>query len=119
MEKLLLTREHLLLKILEWYADGKNWAPVSQAAPYSTSMESAAGRDKGGAARAALKNNDVGSMLKGACDAYGLHLMELSRRADLAPPRIGAIVRGAVMTDDESERVRAVLDAMIAEGRGV
>jgi hypothetical protein len=109
-----LTKEHLLQTLLAWYGNNSNWAlPPRKAGVALAIRKSVMELDKGRCARTALSEDTVGNLLKAVCDAYGIHLMELGRRAELPDPLTGEIVRGANLRPEVSVRLRQALDEMV------
>ena len=112
-----LTKEYLLRTLLAWYANPSNW----KAPPLGTNggKKFAMELDRGRVARTALLKITVGNLLKATCDAHGIHLMELGRRAELPDPRMGEIVRESDgLGLNESNRLRTTLDEMVKERNG-
>ena len=112
-----LTKEYLFKTLLAWYANPPHWKPPAFGS--NISKKSVMERDGGRAARTALLEITAGNLLKAVCDAYGIPLMELGRRAGLPDPRMGEIVRGSDgLRSNESNWLRKYLDVMIKEQNG-
>jgi len=104
-----LTRESLLHAILSWYADPKTWEQRSDPSPYSSGRSCRATQDSGRVARAAASAESIGGLLTALCDAHGIALTALARRAGLTDSRIGEIARGSDPSPGEAARLSGAL----------
>lgn len=113
MKDVELTREGLLNAILSWYADPGTWEQRSDPSPYSSGRSCRATQDSGRVARAAVSARGIGGLLTALCDAHGIALTALARRAGLTDFRIGEIARGSDPSQDEAVRLSSALAEVV------
>lgn len=77
-------RSSVLISILTWYSRPETWRSVQVSSPYSSNSISPGVRDAGAVARRAVEARHNGELLSAACDAWGLSILEVARRAGIS-----------------------------------
>lgn len=111
--------EALTRAVLQWYANPRSWAPALTRGPYSSGTAAAAVSDAGAVARKVLEAKSDGQLFAAACDAWGLSVTEVGRRAGMDDVEISRFASGlSTLRSPHAEAVLGELQRSIAERLG-
>jgi hypothetical protein len=105
-----LTKEHLLRMVLRRYASDSWYASGSALFGQRSNAPPKALSDRGRVAASAVQARTLGELIVCVCNALDVALTDVGRRAGIPDPRMGSICRGEEPSNEESCRIRTILE---------